>query len=48
MKLKELDKMYGATTIARILKDKLSDQQKKEAEIKMIELQNQLNKDEDK
>ena len=48
MKLKELDKMYGATTIARILKDKLSDQQKKEAEIKIIEPQNQLNKDEDK
>ena len=29
IKLKELDKMYGATTIARILKDKLSDQQKR-------------------
>ena len=48
MKLNELDKMYGATTIARVLKDKLSDQQKKEAEIKIIELQNELNKDEDK
>ena len=48
MKLKELDKMYGAITIARILKNKLSVQQKEEAEIKIIELQNQLNKDEDK
>ena len=34
MKLKELDKMYGATTIARILGDKLTDEQKKEAEKK--------------
>ena len=48
MKLKELDKMYGDATIARILKDKLTDQQKKEAEEKIIEQQKQLNKDEDK
>ena len=47
LKIKELEKTYGSRTLARTLKEKLTEEQK-EAEEKIVQLQNELNKDDDK
>ena len=48
LKIKESEKTYGSRTLARTLKEKLTEEQKKEAEENIIQLQNELNKDDDK
>ena len=47
-KIKELEKTYGSRTLARTLKEKLTEEQKRDAGEKVIQLQNELNKDDDK
>ena len=48
LKIKELEKTYGSKTLARTLKKKLTEEQKKEAEERIFQLQSELNKDDDK
>ena len=48
LKIKELEKTYGSKTLAKKLKEKLTEEQKKEVEERIFQLQSELNKDDDK
>ena len=47
MKIKQLEKTYGSKTLAKLLNDKLTEKQKKDAEEKIFHLQKELNAESD-